>query len=191
MDELEAKKYIQSKCADFNTYRVILIIGKAVKVFKSIFKGEYSTITTAEDVRQFMDKYQGFYNDKPIVFEDISLMTKEVQSRLLKFIEEPTSPLIILASKDNVSPIILSRCKLIIKIPEETNTTFMSLSEFIDYKTKTLDALKQDGRQAEFDLEYEASHRCPEYLGYISMLQSNSHKSYAVIDRYIKLLDIS
>ena len=138
-----------------------------------------------------MEKFQGVPNDKPLVFEDLSLMTPEVQTRLLKFIEEPSSPLIILASMDNISPIILSRCKVVFKVPIPTECNPIPVSKFIERKQEVYAEAEKNGVAPDFDVIAEASKSCPEYLMYMAKLSKSNYKNMKVIDKYIKLIDIS
>lgn len=172
-----AQELISDKVKEYMT---TIIIGRAVDVFKSIYKGFYDTISTAEDIREFLDKWNMPY-DKPIVFEDISLLTPIVQVYLLKFIEEPPAPLIILAKEDNISPIILSRCKHIIKLPDKFNYQPISINEFIAKKEEA-----QDNDQ-DFNVYREALEHCPEYIYMTTKLAMSKHNIHKP-DRYLKLL---
>lgn len=175
----DQKKYVLNRLSRAKEFRVNIVIGPAVEVFKSIYKDPYETITTAEELRTFLAKWNVPY-DKPIVFEDISLMTPSVQAALLKFIEEPPAPLIILASLDNVNSIILSRCKNIVKIPSEVPTPTLKLSEFIERKDK--EELPEDLNITEASLQL-----CPEYYYRIAKIQQTG--KLIKPDRYLKLLD--
>ena len=114
-------------------------------------------------------------------------MTSSVQTYLLKFIENPPAPLIILASKDNISPIILSRCKRIIKLPSiihhETN---IGISELVkrkmDYESEST---KDDPARVPvpFDTELNSLVYCPDYQ-YL-LLQAKIHYK---LDSYLTLL---
>lgn len=150
-------------------FHVNIIIGRAASVFKKIYRGDLYTITTADEVRDFLDIWTN-PADKPLVFEDISLMQPQVQTFLLKFIEEAPMPLIILASKDNVSPIILSRCKNIVKLENKCYTPDQSLEQYTSIKQEYLDEQRQlvrEHKQASiipFDDETESHKHCPEYF---------------------------
>lgn len=179
---------------DFNP---TILIGKAATVFKRICKSQLYTITTAKEVKEFLSKWDTPL-DTPIIFEDISLMTPSVQTYLLKFIEEPIAPLIIMASKDNISPIILSRCKKIIKYPEPLSYGHQSLQEFIENKQQAQDeiyAARMDPNSHTsipesvsryFDHpEQTALEDCPEYL-----FMSKEIEAYTCFnkDKYLELL---
>ena len=178
---------IKNEISSFDKYNVILLIGDSVKAFKQMLKDTpYYTITTADEVRQFIDEHS-YPSDKPLIFEDISKMTSSVQTYLLKFIENPPAPLIILSSKDNISPIILSRCKRIIKLPSiihhETN---IGISELVkrkmDYESEST---KDDPTRVPvpFDTEFNSLVYCPDYQ-YL-LLQAKVHYK---LDSYLTLL---
>lgn len=184
------EQYVLNHLKDAKQYYVNIVIGHAVKVFKKIYKGDFYTITTADDVREFLGKWN-MPNDKPLVFEDISLMTPTVQTRLLKFIEEPPMPLIILASNDNVSPIILSRCKNIVKIKSEVKYSPVSLKDFVTNKIEYENEIKSqklEGKELPpFNTESEALTSCPEYLYLQSKIRLMGHTYNP--DKYLQLLE--
>lgn len=187
----EQLEYVAHKLQRAREFQVNIVIGPAVELFKKIYKGDYDTITTAQEVRDFLAKWS-VATDKPIVFEDISLMQPQVQTFLLKFIEEPPSPIIILASKDNVSPIILSRFKNIVKIPCDVHNTTMSLKDFIKYKQDYIDEqkakvkLKEQPSVIPFNDEEESYDKCHDYLYIYNSIKSETIHN---IDIYIKLLN--
>lgn len=126
------KELTLDKLRQFHT---TILIGRAAKIAKKMLRNGYRTLTTADEVREFLDFYR-MPTDSPIFFEDPSRMLPSVQAYLLKFIEEPPAPLVILASKNNVSPVILSRCKRIIQFPEVIKHGTKSLKEFTELKIR-------------------------------------------------------
>lgn len=178
---LDQQKYLASLLTPdaIRNNKVTLLLGQSTQIFKQIFKGEFHTITTADEVKQFISDYM-LPNDKPLVFEDLSLMTNQVQAYLLKFIEEPPTPLVILASKDNISPVILSRCKKIIKLADITKYGDQSISTFISNYEEDLINDKLTSEQI-----YK---KCPTYLYYQTVSQQNTHKSKKALIKYISLL---
>ena len=183
MDSNEIKRYIIDKTTKdiIIKSRVTLIIGEAVKYFKSMYRGEIISITTSEEVKDFIDNYS-CYSDTPLVFEDISLMNSLVQTYLLKYIEETCRPLIILASSDNIISTIISRCRNIIKIPKIIDYSFVDIDKFMEEHSDVL--------QSNYilpELKYESAMNCPEYYyRYIKMKISNHEdKNANQIIKYI------
>lgn len=190
----EQMRYIFNRIKNATDARVTIIIGEAATIFKTkMYQGNYDTLTTAEDVRNFLAKWNTPY-DKPIVFEDLALMVPRVQTFLLKFIEEPPAPLIILSSRDNVSPIILSRCKNIIKVPSTIETHAVPVSQFVqeridflnEQKAKKYDENQDIEKQSKDDLELESLQRCPEYFYMTTKIRLN--REVKNIDKYLSLL---
>lgn len=174
MDQKMAQRYVKGKLMMAKEFKTNIVIGNAVEVFKSIYKDDYYTIHTEKEIKEFIEKWS-IPHSKPLVFEDLSLMSSQVQKYLLKFIEEPPAPLIILASKDNISSIILSRCCNIVKL--EYDTTLINkkgLKEFLEYKEVYLKEQEKkllSHRQNEiipFDTLSESCQLCPDYFYYIN-----------------------
>lgn len=169
----EKKQYLANLLTKdlINKYRVTLLLGEASKVFKSIYAGSIITIITAEDVRDFIDNYSKTSEDI-LVFEDISLMNIQVQAYLLKYLECDYRPLVVLASSDNLSPVLLSRFNKIIKLPVESKIDFVKLDAFLaeheqDLKSNyILPDLKEDS------LKY-----CPEYYYNYKKLEIAKHEN--------------
>lgn len=176
--------------------QVTLLIGDSVELFKKIYKGPLYTITKADEVKEFINNHQ-IPDDKPLVFEDISLMTSNVQTYLLKFIEEPPTPLLILASRDNVSPIILSRCRTIIKIPSSIVPKNKELKDFADRRIELWDMYteaKRGGAKMEPEdleelnsLELQSLKECPDYFYWMAKLRIPLIQEHTAA-KYIKLL---
>lgn len=175
-DFLNKAMLVKNKIGDVIHNEVTLIVGDAAKVFKKIYTGDYYTIVTAEDVRDFMAKFS-VPDTKPLVFEDLALMTPRVQTYLLKFIEEPPMPLVILSSVDHVTPTILSRSKRIVKIPCEMPTFKMSIKEFINQIPEDPDERRK------YPIYEEAFSKCPEYLYEVQGI-----KKFANLDKYLSML---
>lgn len=198
MTEKDLMKQIASQLTPdlVKEFRVTIIIGTAVDLFKKMIKSPYYTITKADEVRSFLANHTT-PNDSPLIFEDLSLMTQNVQAYLLKFIEEPPSPLIILASKDNISPVILSRCKNIIKIPSTIVPNNKPLSEFVSHRLELLDEIKaarytEKGVDLNIQYEYDNPEEfslkdCPEYMYRVAQIKL-SNNDIRNVDKYLKLL---
>lgn len=183
MTDLEIKQFLAKELTKENVFnnKTTLLIGNASKLFKSIYVGDIISINTAEDVKEFMNEYN-IQSEKPLVFEDISLMQQYVQSYLLKFIENFPRPLIVLASIDNISPIILSRFKKIIKIPNEYKYSNVSLNKFLE---EHQDSLKSNYVLPE--LKNESLSYCPEYYyRYVKLnLSKHDNKNRNQLIKYI------
>lgn len=93
----------------------ILLIGKAANIFKKIYSNRIYNLKCEEDL-QDINNMNISKITKAIVIEDLSLVYNDED--FLKLVEESTLQLILLASKDNLSEILMSRCKSILKIPE-------------------------------------------------------------------------
>lgn len=180
-------------------YNTTLLVGKAARVFKRMFSGELYTMTKADEVREFLNQWN-IQHDKPIVFEDMALMTKSVQAYLLKFIEEPPAPLVILASKDNLSPVILSRCKRVIKLEEAFTTKNVGISNFIESKLKADDEIRTFQRENKDEalpddllrytnerIEQTSLEECPDYLYQVTNLKL-INPNISNYDKYLELL---
>ena len=173
MEVLDKKKYLaRILTKDLITkYRTTLIIGEATSLFKAIFKGNIVSITTAEDIRDFLDTYSRESEDI-LVFEDVSLLSEQVRPYLLKFLEQDFCPLVVLASVDNLSAIFLSRFNKIIKLPEDIKMDFTSLSSFLgghEHDSKSNYVLPE--------LKSESCKNCPEYFYNFRKLEIAKHEN--------------
>lgn len=171
MTDLEIKQYLAKELTKENIYnnKTVLLIGNASKLFKSIYIGDIISISTAEETKEFINEYN-MQSEKPLVFEDISLMQQSVQSYLLKFIEDFKRPLIVLASIDNISPIILSRFRKVIKIPSDNKYSNISLDKFLEEHQNELKS-----NYVLPELKQESLLYCPEYYYRYVKLNISSH----------------
>ena len=173
MDQLEKKKYLASILTKdlINKYRTTILIGEAAKLFKAIFAGNILSINTAEDVRDFLDNYSK-ESDEVLVFEDISLMNPQVQTYLLKYLEKNFRPLVVLASIDNLSPILLSRFNKKVKLPEDIKSDFTSLDAFLEEHSQDLKS-----NYVLPELKEESLLYCPEYYYNFKRLATAKHEN--------------
>ena len=183
MDLIDIKKDLASKLSKDKLIenRITLVIGYAAKLVKQMLSGSYYTLTNAKDVRDFIGKFS-IESDQLLVFEDLALLDQRTQAFLLKFIEDSYCPLLILSSKDTVLPTILSRCKVIIKVPVQVEYKEVSLNKFIEDREQEL-LLGDDisNNIIEDSLKY-----CPEYYYIVKKYLDN--KSAKQFNKYMKLL---
>lgn len=100
----------------------VVLIGKAVTLFKQIYTGVINELKNTEDVKNFVSDYTGIESPKPVVISDIGYLQTNAAFLLLKLVEEAKFPVILLSTEDKVSSILLSRVKRIIKFPVNENT---------------------------------------------------------------------
>lgn len=178
---IEDKKYLAKELSldKLLANRVTLVIGYAAKLVKQMMRGSYYTITNVEETREFVAKFS-VPLDKLIVVEDLSRIGIKGQAALLKFLEESYCPILLLASEDHILDTIISRCKVVIKVPVDTKYKSESLSDFLE--DRKLDFNFADTQA----LEEEALKYCPEYFYlYKNLLISKGVNSF---NNYIKLL---
>ena len=152
MTDLE---YMYENLKSIKNKTPLLIIGKGVPLFKKMYKGNIYNLTSLEDVREFISEFSEVELDFPIVIEDVSNLYRD--SSLLKLIEESKFPLVMLASKDNLSDALMSRMKYILKIPE-TNESI----ELVSISQASAELKDKDWSQEEVN-KYLAD-SCPQLL---------------------------
>jgi hypothetical protein len=93
------------------------MIGKYVNDFKQRYKDTIERAYTLNDVRNLVDEYDGIQSVKSgfLVLDGVGFLSDVGQNSLLKFIEESKLPIILLSQTDKVSPIIMSRMKIVVK----------------------------------------------------------------------------
>lgn len=83
-----------------------------------------------ENLEQVIDQYSRFKSMKyPLVLEDIYYLSQVNQCKLLKFLEETKLKVILLASSDNVSPMIINRITDVYKRVPKANSHFIPMNE--------------------------------------------------------------
>jgi hypothetical protein len=93
-------------------------------------KGEaFTLLKNIEDVRRYVDNYS-MLRKVSIGIGDLSQLSQEAQAVLLKFIEEGVEDIMCYASRDNVSPVLMSRFNKVekydeIKMGEDSFDTFV------------------------------------------------------------------
>lgn len=111
------RQQLYDNIKNINNKTPLMIVGGAVPMFKRMYKGNIYRITNPNETRDFVSNFTGLTLDKPVVLEDISLLSYGAQFLLLKLVEEAKFPIVLLTLQDRVSPIILSRVKTYIKFP--------------------------------------------------------------------------
>lgn len=195
METHEQKQFIVNNLKRAREFKTNLVIGElGCRLFKEVYKGELHTITNAEQVREFKDIY--FYeSEDPLVFEDLSLLTPNIQASLLKFIEEPTRPVIVLCSQDNISEAMMSRFMNYVKIEEDLKSDFLSIESFINIKEEAEDKsmfdegndLDEKERLILKDIDKASLALCPEYWYWSTYIKLTRPDVYNP-DVYIKLM---
>lgn len=93
----------------------ILLLSKAAKIFKSIYDGRIYDVKNIDDMNLIRDMSISKLH-KVVVLEDLSSLYTDED--ILKLIEESSLQFILLAYRDNLSEVLMSRCKSILKIPD-------------------------------------------------------------------------
>lgn len=159
-----------------------LVLGYAAKLVKQMLSGNYYTLISADDVREFVGKFS-IKSDQLLVFEDLALLEPRVQAYLLKFIEESYCPMLILSSRDSVLSTILSRCKVVLKVPMPVNSNnIISMQDFV----KQVDQKLIDGEDISNTLVDDSLKFCPEY--YYLIKKHLEDKNVKQFNKYIGLL---
>ena len=109
----------------------VLLVGKAVSLFKQMYKGIINELKNTEDVKEFVSEYTGIKSSKPVVVSDIGYLQTQASFLLLKLVEEADFPVILLSTEDKVSSILLSRVKRVLKFPvnEQTDNKLISVTD--------------------------------------------------------------
>lgn len=109
----------------------VLLIGKAVQIFKQMYSGQVNELKNTADVKEFIQEYTGKSFSKPVVISDIGYLQRQAAFLLLKLVEEAKFPVILLSTEDTVDSILLSRIKRIVKFPldENSGNSLMKVSD--------------------------------------------------------------
>ena len=99
----------------------LLLMGGEVFDFRKGTQYPVRSVRTSDDVRELVAYYTGVEQvANPLVVEDLSFLDGRSSFLLLKFVEESPIPIILLSLYDRVSPIILSRMRIVKKKPLQT-----------------------------------------------------------------------
>lgn len=173
MELLEKKKYLASILTKDSIIKngTTLLMGEAARIFKSIFSGNIISITTAEEVKDFIDNYSK-ESEEILVFEDISLMNTQVQTYLLKYLESNYRPLVVLASVDNLSPVLLSRFVKVVKLPQDVKSDSVPLNTFLEEH-----AMDLKSNYVIPELKEESLLYCPQYFYNLKKMSLCKHEN--------------
>lgn len=141
----------------------ILIMGEAYYVFKKAWKDKIIYLDN-ENIIDIVSYYSVVKTDYPLVFEDISYLRPQAVNYLLKLVEESKTPLILLASVDNINEILLSRIKSKIKVVKPVSSEFRTPKEGLDIIEESL------SKDSAF---YDVVRYQAKYSPYLYYLESN------------------
>jgi hypothetical protein len=137
-----------------------LMIGKYVNEFKQIYKDTIERAYSLSEVRGLIEEYEGVtnVNSKYLVIEGVGYLSSVGQNSLLKFIEESKLPIILLSYNDKVSPIIMSRMKIVVKrwYPLK-DLKFLRVTDAL----RTLEEKKKEGQMKEYEEIQFLANNCP------------------------------
>lgn len=138
-----------------------LMIGNYVNAFKKIYKGHIERAYNLSDVRRLVEEYDGIgsVNSGVFVAEGIGFLSDTGQNSLLKFIEESKIPIILLSYNDKVSPIIMSRMKIVVKRWKGINNLDFPR---VQVALKALNEKKAGGDFTEYDEVQFMADTCPQ-----------------------------
>jgi len=119
---------------DIEKHTPALLLGDAVKDFIKQYDGKIDRVRNIDDVREIVSYYMNLPNlDRILVIEGLSFLNRRASFMLLKLVEESTLSIILLSRFDNVSEIILSRIKTIIKYKKsKTKSEFLNIESGVD-----------------------------------------------------------
>lgn len=137
-----------------------LMIGKYVNEFKRIYKDTIERAYSLVDVRRLIEEYDMVQsvNSKYLVIEGVGYLSSVGQNSLLKFIEESKLPIILLSYNDKVSPVIMSRMKIVVKrwYPVKS-LNFVRVKDAL----RTLDEKKQTSQMKDYEEVQFMANNCP------------------------------
>lgn len=140
MKKEELKQFVREMAQKDSRKLPALIIGDGVRDFLRFYKWPIKMINTREEMIELVSYFTGVSKlDYPLVIGDLSFYRPDDVFFLLKFIEESKLNIILLSKFDNISPIVLSRIKTVIKYNsfEEVGSSedMQKAREFVESKT--------------------------------------------------------
>lgn len=158
----------------------VLLVGKAVSLFKNSYKGVIHELKNTDDVKEFISEYTGIKSSKPVVVSDLGYLQRHAAFLLLKLIEEAQFPVIVLSTEDKVDSILLSRIKQVVKFPmnENTGNTLMSVSDAFNKVYGTKD--DKDNSQKVVDKTAFYAENCPLLYKLESEIPYNKYRNVMI-----------
>lgn len=124
----------------------LVVIGSASVDFRRAYEGKIDKIKDIEELREFVAYYSNIKTlNRPVVIDDLSFLPGASEGVLLKFLEETQLKVIVLSTYDKLSPVILSRVRMVIKYYRDKVT-----SEFL----KPYDGIRKLDEQVQSDTHY-------------------------------------
>lgn len=156
---MEIKEFIDKVLSDRDLCPC-LMIGKYVNEFKRQYKDVIERAYTLGDVRKLVEEYDGIENvhSGVLVIEGIGYLSSVGQNSLLKFIEESKLPIILLSYNDKISPIVMSRMKIVVKRWYPVKS--LKFSRVPD-ALRTLNDKRKDGQMKEYEEIQFMADNCP------------------------------
>lgn len=90
-------------------------------------------VTNRDEIEEFYVGYSGISMDTPIALEDISYLSSSNQSFLLKFLEETTLNIALLARFDSILPTIVSRADRVFKRLPQIKFSRVPMEDTLDH----------------------------------------------------------
>ncbi len=133
---------LKNALTDLKANSPLLIMASAVEDFLKVYKGPIKEVRDSEDVRELVSYYLSISSiGYPLVISDLSYLTSNATNLLLKKVEETNFPIVLLAKYDNVSPMLLSRMKTVVKYyNHQISSELLGVKEGL----RTLDGLGQE-----------------------------------------------
>ena len=156
---MDTKEFIEKLLSDKDMCPC-LMIGKYVNEFKRQYKDTIERAYTLNEVRRLVEEYDGIesVNSQFMVIEGVGYLSHVGQNSLLKFIEESKLPIILLSYNDKISPIIMSRMKIVVKRWYPVKS--LKFSRVAD-AVRALNDKKKDGQMKEYEEIQFMADNCP------------------------------
>ena len=139
------KEELFNKLVNIRDKSPVLLVEEAAVIFRSGYSKEVYTVSEQSELKEVVETFTNNIYNGLLVIEDISKVWD--MSVLLKFLENATFPIILLAYKDsiNISSTILSRIKTYIKIPySKVNSNLTSAKDALGLWNMEQDKSDQD-----------------------------------------------
>lgn len=137
-----------------------LLIGRYVNIFKQVYQGSIERAYTLDNVKSLVEEYEGVtnVNSGVLVLDGVGYLSDVGQNSLLKFIEESKLPIILLSFQDKVSPIIMSRMKMVFKLWHPVKSLNFSK---VSAAQKSLNEKKRENPMKDYEEVQYLADNCP------------------------------